>query len=186
MEQMAALARAVGLVLSLSASLLGCAVAALPGPGKVYLERWAHIQADDQQVREILAAFDRAEEALQARDLEGLLRLYAEDYDHHGITKEGLRQIWWGLLARYRRISSTHIFSGIKVTATGAQRTAEVICTGRLESLSEVGEGLVAIDSWFYEVHRLIYKDGAWQVWGHRGEAPTYLLSLGLWPHPFF
>lgn len=186
MEQMAASVRAVGLVLSLSASLLGCAVTVLPGPGKVYLERWAHIQADDQQVREILVAFDRAEEALQARDLETLMQLYAEDYDHHGITKEGLRQIWSGLLARYRRVSSIHIFSGIKVTTSGNQRTAELICTGRLESISEVAEALVTIDSWFYEVHRLIYTDGAWRIRGHHGEAPTYLRSLGLWPHPFF
>jgi hypothetical protein len=186
MEQMEASVRAVGLVLSLSASLLGCAVAALPGPGKVYLEHWAPTQADDQQVREILVAFDRAEEALQARDLETLMQLYAEDYDHHGITKEGVRQIWWGLLARYRRITSFHIFSGIKVTTVGTQRTAEVICTGRLESISEAAEASVAIDSWFYEVHHLIYTDGAWRIRGHRGEAPTYLRSLGLWPHPFF
>lgn len=186
MEHMAVLVRAVGLVLSLNASLVGCAVTALPGPGKVYLERWAHIQADDQQVREILVAFDRAEAALQARDLETLMQLYAEDYDHHGITKEGLRQIWSGLLARYRRISSYHIFSGIKVSGSGNQRTAELICTGRLESISEVTEALVTIDSWFYEVHRLIYTDGAWRIRGHHEEAPTYLQSLGLWPHPFF
>ena len=114
------------------------------------------------------------------------MQLYAEDYEYYGITKEGLRQIWWGLLARYRRISSIHIFSGVTVTTSGNQRTAEVICTGRLERLSEAGETPVSIDSWFYEVHRLIYKDGAWQVRGHRGEAPTYLRSLGLWPHPFF
>lgn len=67
MEQMAVLARTVGLVLSLCASLLavGCPFHQVPAR---YPERWAPVQADDQHVREIIAAFNGAEEVGPSAD----------------------------------------------------------------------------------------------------------------------
>lgn len=128
------------------AGLPGCALPDLPGPDKVIIDRWADLRADDQQLREILGAFNRAEQALQARDLESLMALYSDGYAYHGVTKESLRQIWQGLLVRYDRVSSTHIFSGVKVAKSADQLTGEVVCTGRLAGISEPG-ARINIDS---------------------------------------
>jgi len=42
----------------------------------------------------------------------------------------------------------------------------------------------VNIDSWFQEVHQLVYEDGAWRISGHSGEDPEKL-QFGA-AHPFF
>ncbi len=96
-----------------------------------------------------------------------------------------LRKIWWDLLAHYARISSTHIFSGIKVMESGGTLTAEVTCTGSLRTTSDMTGERVNIDCWFYEAHRLIYEDGAWRIRGHVGEAPKALQFVAS-PHHCF
>jgi len=178
--------RKFGLVLGFFITgLSGCALPDLPRHDKVIIERWADLQADDEQLREILGVFNQAEQALQARDLESLMALYSDGYAYHGVTKESLRHIWLGLLVRYDRISSTHIFSGVKVAGSADQLTGEVVCTGRLAAMSETG-ARINIDSWFYEVHHLVYEKGAWRIRGNSGEPRSYLHSLGVWPHPLF
>jgi hypothetical protein len=171
--------------MGLLAGLAGCAVPSLPGPGKVYVDHGADIRGDERRVQEILAAFNQAEEALQTRNLDELMRLYSRDYAYHGLSKDDLRKIWWDLLAHYSRISSTHIVSGIKVMESGGTLTAEVTCTGSLRTTSDMTGERVNIDSWFYEVHRLIYEDGAWRIRGHVGEAPKALQFVAS-PHPLF
>ena len=54
------------------------------------------------------------------------MALYSDGYAYHGVTKESLRQIRQGLLVRYDRVSSTHIFSGVKVAKEADQLTGEV------------------------------------------------------------
>jgi hypothetical protein len=164
--------------MGLLAGLAGCAVPSLPGPGKVYVDHGADIRGDERRVQEILAAFNQAEEALQTRNLDELMRLYSRDYAYHGLSKDDLRKIWWDLLAHYSRISSTHIVSGIKVMESGGTLTAEVTCTGSLRTTSDMTGERVNIDSWFYEVHRLIYEDGAWRIRGHVGEAPKAVCGV--------
>jgi hypothetical protein len=43
----------------------------------------------------------------------------------------------------------------------------------------------VNVDSWYGEVHHLIYEDGIWRIRGHAGEAPKGI-QFGVAPHPFF
>jgi hypothetical protein len=60
--------------------LAGCSLPTLPDAGKIYIDRWAEVKGSDKDVSEILAAFNRAEDALHARDLDGLMALYSEQY----------------------------------------------------------------------------------------------------------
>lgn len=46
-----------------------------------------------------------------------------------------------------------------------------------------MGERII-IDSWFEEVHRLLYEDGSWRILGHDGEDPKDLPMGGA--HPYF
>ena len=95
--------------------LAGCSLPALPDAGKIYVDRWAEIKGSDKDVSEILAAFNRAEEALHARDLDGLMALYSEQYRYHGLSKSDLRKIWEEMFASYDNLASTHTFSRIHV-----------------------------------------------------------------------
>jgi SnoaL-like domain len=155
----------------------------LPALAKTKISQGAEVKADDKTVREIVAAFHRAEDFLQARNLESLMALYSKDYNYHGLKKEDLKKIWHDLFANYHRLSSAHMFSRI-VVAAGKTPTAEVTCTGVLWATSDTGQR-VNIDSWFEEEHHLTYEDGAWRIRGHAGEAPKGL-QFGVAPHPFF
>jgi hypothetical protein len=163
----------------------GCVIPALPDLGEVHVDRWAEIKADDKTVGEILAAFNRAEEALHTHNLDGVMGLYSEQYRYHGLTKADLRNIWQEMFSQYDHLASTHIFSRIQVVASGKNPTAEIACTGSLWGVSKETGKRVILDSWFYETHNLIYEDGAWRIRGHGGEAPK-VMPFGVAPHPFF
>lgn len=165
--------------------LTGCSLPALPDAGKISVDRWAEIKGGDKDVSEILAAFNRAEDALHARDLDGLMALYSEQYRYHGLSKADLRKIWEEMFARYDNLASTHRFSSILVRGPEKHPVADVSCTGSLWGLSKETGKRVIIDSWFYEIHHVVYEDGAWRIRGHAGE-DTKTLPFGASPHPFF
>lgn len=143
----------------------------------------AETQGDEKTKKEILAMFKKAEGAMQARNIDGLMALYSKDYAYHGLTKAELRKLWGDLFTQYHRVASTHHFSQIAVKP-GQSPTAEVTCTGVLWATDETGHR-VNIDSWFEEIHYLAYEDGAWRIRGHAGERPKGIW-FGVAPHPLF
>lgn len=162
-----------------------CNLPALPDAGEIHIGRWAEIKGNDKEVSEILAAFNRAEEALHARDLDGLMALYSEQYLYHGLSKSDLRKIWEEMFASYGNLASTHTFSRIHVGGSAKEPTADITCTGSLWGSSKETGKRVFIDSWFYEIHHVVYENGAWRIRGHAGE-DTKALPFGTSPHPFF
>ena len=58
----------------------GCSLSELPDVGRIDVDHRAVIKADDKTVGDLLAAFNRAEEALHARDIDALMEVYARDY----------------------------------------------------------------------------------------------------------
>jgi hypothetical protein len=136
---------------------------------------------DDLEFR----TFHRADEALRRQDLDALMTIYSENYKYHGIDKIELRNIWEDLFKLYRDFSSTHVFSNITADTTRKPQTAEITCTGSLWALSRLTGRRVNIDSWYSDVHHLVYEDRAWRIQGHAWEGPRdtrYVLT----PHPFF
>lgn len=148
------------------------------------VDNWAEVKADDKTVSGILAAFNRAEAALQAGNVDDLMGLYSERYSYHGLTKQDLRKIWDELLLGHREFRSNHILSRIVETLDHPQG-AEITCTGSLWAVSKETGQPVNIDSWYGEVHYMVNENGTWRVRGHRGEAPQTLV-FGAAPHPFF
>jgi hypothetical protein len=162
----------------------GCSLSELPDVGRIDVDHRAVIKADDKTVGDILAAFNRAEEALHARDIDALMEVYARDYNYRDLTKDKVRKIWENLFTQYSQISSTHVFS--QIVAEGRKpSTAKITCTGRLWGTSKKSGERVILDSWFFEVHHLVSEDGAWRVRGLPGEPPE-ALGVPVTPHPFF
>lgn len=135
---------------------------------------------------EILAAFGRAEKAVQTRDLDGLMNFYAKAYNYHGLKSTDVRRVWDEVFAHYRDVSSTHLFSGVKVFRSGSQLRAEIICTGGLYGTAVEGGQQVTLDSWFREVHYLVHEDGAWRFLGNAGDAPRTAPATSAPHHPLF
>lgn len=170
-------------LLGLLWGLSGCTVPPLMHRGGIMVDNWAEVKADDKTVAGILAAFNRAEAALQAGNLDDLMGLYSDSYSYHGLTKPDLRQIWEDLLRRHRDFRSNHILS--RIVAAPGDQTAEVTCTGSLWAVAKESGEQVNVDSWYGEVHHLVNEGGAWRVRGHRGQAPK-VQAFGAAPHPFF
>jgi hypothetical protein len=172
------------------AILVGTLDLTLCGPpksvvAKIEVPPYATVTADDAIVKEILAAFDRAEQAIQARDVDGLMARYSKRYNYHKLRKSDARRIWEEIFECHRKLHSTHLFTDIKTVQVDGETRAEVKCTGALWGLaSETGQK-VTVDSWFEEVHYLVKEDEAWRIIGNAGgaaEPPRF----GHAPHPLF
>ena len=137
-------------------------------------------------LREILAAFGRAEVAVQKQDLDQVLQFYAKSYNYHGLKPADVRRIWGEVFTHYHNLSSTHLFSEMKVFRSGAQLRAEITCTGGLYGTESQGGARITLDSWFREVHYLVHEDGAWRFLGNAGVAPSTAPFTSSPHHPLF
>lgn len=157
---------------------------ALPASAETKMSKQTEVQANQKDVSAILAAFDKAEKALKAQDLDDLMALYSKDYNYHGLTKNNLQDLWKDLFSKYRRLASHHIFSKIIVTVEGKAPKASITCTGGLWATAESTGERIIIDSWFEEMHRLVYEDGTWRILGHDGEDQQAVQNGAA--HPYF
>ncbi|MBX3235938.1 MAG: hypothetical protein KF814_07285 [Nitrospiraceae bacterium] len=141
----------------------------------------------DPTVQGILAAFDRAERALQRQDLPSLMEFYAPAYNYHGLRVDSVHRIWGEVFEHYRDLSSTHLFSAMKVAGEGKDLRVEVTCTGGLYGTEMGTKKRVTLDSWFQEVHFLVKEqDGGWRFLGNKGDAPTAAPFSSSPHHPLF
>ncbi|MGH7164960.1 MAG: YybH family protein [Nitrospiraceae bacterium] len=172
----------IGLTLGLGVALTGQGLMAL---AETRLAPGATVETDEKTRDEILATFHRAEQAIQARDLDALMAFYSSDYNYHGLKKPDVKKIWEGLFSDYSRIGTTHVFSSVRTTRSADILMAEVTCAGMLWATSDLTGLRVPLDSWYEEIHHLRREDGAWRIRGHIGETPR-VLPFGTSPHPLF
>jgi len=145
----------------------------------------AVIEADQESITELIGTFDRAQEAIRARDISSLMGLYAKNYQFHGLRRDDIRKIWADLFARYDLIANIHTFSAIKVTKTKKDSTAEITCTGAVWANSKETKQRIPIDSWHQEVHRLVKGKDGWRIVGNLG-GDKAIRQFGTAPHPLF
>ena len=145
----------------------------------------AAVEADQQSLMELIGTFDRAQEAIRARDLDALMALYAPTYQYHGLRRGDIRKIWADLFARYDLIANMHTFSAVKVVKTGKDTTAEITCTGAVWANSRETNQRIPIDSWEHEVYRLVRGKDGWRIVGNVG-GDKAVRHFGTAPHPLF
>ncbi|MGC3973431.1 MAG: nuclear transport factor 2 family protein [Nitrospira sp.] len=161
-------------------------VAMLPiAKAEVRLLPGAAADLDQATASAVLKTFQQAEEALRARNVDGVMTLYAEQYDYHGLHKQDMRKVWVELLAEFQDLADVHHFSRMSKIGSGSKTIIEVTCTGSLTGLSKTGGLRVPIDSWYEEVHYMTWEDGQWRIRGNVGDSPRFLL-FGTSPHPLF
>lgn len=143
------------------------------------------IEVDQATLKAVLGAFEQAEEAIKAHDLDKVMGMYSSHYNYHGLKKDDIRKIWKELFDEYQEIASTHLFTKIAKVGAGRDAVLEVTCTGHLWAKSKTSGLYVPIDSWYEEIHYLVLEDGAWRLRGNLGESPR-VLPFGTAPHPLF
>jgi hypothetical protein len=172
---------AVITVIVLTASLAGME----PAQAKIVIPAGSVIEVDEPTVKTVVEAFEQAEEAVKVRDLDRVMAIYSSQYNYHGLKKEDIRKVWKELFDEYKEIASTHLFTKIAKVGSGNHAMLEVTCTGHLWAISKTSGLYVPIDSWYEEVHYLVFEDGRWRVRGNVGELPRHL-PFGTAPHPLF
>jgi hypothetical protein len=157
-----------------------------PIAGTIEMSSGAVRAADPLVVKELISAFDRAEAAVHAGDVDVLMPFYANAYNYHGLKRPDVRRVWEEVFTHYRTVSSRHMFTDLTVEQAGAMRKISVTCTGGLYGIDRQTGKPITIDSWVSEVHRLIYEEGAWRFLGNASGTASSA-PVGSAPHhPLF
>jgi hypothetical protein len=155
------------------------------GEAATSIPQSAVVEVDQATVNQILEVFHKAEAAIAVGNLDGVMALYATQYNYHGLKQADVRKIWSNLFEEYRDIGEVHFFSKIAKVGSGSNAIIEVTCTGSLSGLSKTSGLRIPIDSWYEEVHFLTLEGGLWRIRGNAGETPR-VLPFGMAPHPLF
>jgi hypothetical protein len=156
---------------------VAAAVEFLPGVGA---------DADQPVLNELLASFNEAEAAVKSADLERLMKFYATSYNYHGLKRSDVRRVWEEVFLHYQDISSSHVFTELKLVQPDGVRKAYVTCTGVLRGTEKQTAKPITIDSWAREVHYLVKEEGAWRFLGNAGRAADHVPPASAPHHPLF
>jgi len=159
-----------------------------PTPAAAVVEIAPRAAADSEQkiLKELVAAFDRAESAVQKADLDSLMLFYANDYNYHGLNRRDVRRIWDEVFIHYDQVTSKHLFSQLRLVQTGGVKKVHVTCTGGLYGKEKRTGKPITIDSWVQEVHYLVREDGTWRFQGNAGGASPSAPPASAPHHPLF
>jgi len=142
--------------------------------------------ADQLVIKELVAAFNEAEAAVTKVDLDALMKFYATTYNYHGLKRSDVRRVWEEVFLHYRDISSSHVFTELKLVQADGVRKAYVTCTGGLHGTEKQTGKPITIDSWVREVHYLVKEEGAWRFLGNAGGASPSASPASAPHHPLF
>jgi hypothetical protein len=142
--------------------------------------------ADQPVIRELVAAFNEAETAVKKVDLDALMKFYATTYNYHGLQRSDVRRVWEEVFTHYRDISSSHVFTELKLVQADGVRKAHVTCTGWLYGTEKQTGKSITIDSWVREVHYLVKEEGAWRFLGNAGGTSPSPAPASAPHHPLF
>jgi hypothetical protein len=158
----------------------------VPSSAAVEMVSGVVAEADGAVAREVTAAFDRAETAVQHADLDSLMLFYEKGYNYHGLKRPVVQRVWTEVFSHYREINSTHLFTELKVVHAGSVTKAFVTCTGGLYGTDKESGKPVTIDSWIGEVHYLVKEGTAWKFLGNVGGAVREVPATSAPHHPLF
>ncbi len=152
---------------------------------KIAVPDGSTIEVDEPTFKSVVAMFKRADQAVKSRQLDDIMSFYSSRYNYHGLNKEAIRKVWEELFDEYQEIASTHLLTKFNKVGSGSQAVMEITCTGHLWARSKTSGLYVPLDSWYEEVHYLVFEEGEWRIRGNLGDVPRSL-PFGTSPHPLF
>jgi ketosteroid isomerase-like protein len=165
--------------------LLSCFVTIVYAKSRIQFPEPDMMQTDKKTANEIAEFYDEIEDALSKKELDKLMTYYADDYNHNGVDKQHLRNLWANMFTKFDKLYSTHIFSKVEVKDT----EAHLKCTGVLMGWPKGGNDYEIVDNWTVSPHYMSKKSGSWKIVGgatrwHEEEKETGEYRLEF--HPFF
>jgi hypothetical protein len=142
--------------------------------------------ADQPVIKELVTAFNEAEAAVKKADLDALMKFYATTYNYHGLKRSDVHRVWEEVFLHYRDISSSHVFTELRLVQADGVRKAHVTCTGELHGTEKQTGKPITIDSWVREVHYLVKEEGRWQFLGNAGGVADHVPAGSAPHHPLF
>lgn len=158
----------------------------VPSSAAVELASGVVSDADRAVARDLVAAFDLAEAAVQHADLDALMLFYEKGYNYHGLKRSDVRRIWTEVFSHYGTLTSRHVFTELKIVRDGSRTKAYVTCTGGMYGIDKGSGKPVTIDSWAGEVHHLVKDEGTWKFLGNVGGARPEVPATSAPHHPLF
>jgi hypothetical protein len=159
-----------------------------PSAAAVEIAPGAVAETDQKIMKELVAAFDQAEVAVQHADVDALMQFYEKAYDYHGLKRPDVQRVWTEVFSHYGHVLSRHVFTELKVVQGGLVKKAYVTCTGGLcyteqrKSLENRSQSI----SWVSEVHYLAKEKEGWKFLGNVGGAPLSVPPTSAPHHPLF
>ena len=114
------------------------------------------------------------------------MAFYATTYNYYGLKRSDVRRVWEEVFMHYGDISSSHVFTELKLVQADGARKAYVTCTGGLYGTEKQTGNPITIDGWVREVHYLVKEEGAWRFLGNVGGAPSSAPPASAPHHPLF
>ena len=152
--------------------LITCLTGIGIGEAKIVVPSGSMIEIEAITLEAVVATFEEAEDRRsKPTTLNKVMALYSPQYNYHGLKRDDVRKIWKDLFDEYQEIASTHLFTKIAKVGAGRDAVLEVTCTGHLSARSKTSGLYVPIDSWYEEVHYLVFEEGAWRIRGNVGIA---------------
>ncbi|HEV2175359.1 MAG TPA: hypothetical protein VGR71_17420, partial [Nitrospira sp.] len=101
-------------VILLGMMLLGQGHNPSPSAAAVEIEPGAVAKTDQKIAKELVAAFDQAEVAVQQADVDALMQFYQKAYNYHGLKRPDVQRVWTEVFSHYGHVVSRHVFTELK------------------------------------------------------------------------
>jgi hypothetical protein len=142
--------------------------------------------ANQSVIKELGVAFNEAEEAVKKANLDALMKFYATTYNYHGLKRSEVRRVWEEVFLHYRAVTSSHVFTELRLVQADGVRKAYLTCTGGLYGTEKQTGKSITIDSWVREVHYLVKEEGTWRFLGNAGGTSPSTAPASAPHHPLF
>lgn len=117
---------------------------------------------------EVAEFFHEMEMAIQAKDVDRLMALYADNYFNGPFNKRAIRTIWTHIFATMDEMTTVHDMT-FMTTAPGS-KVVIVRCTGLLMGVPKGEKYNIAIDKWTDCDHIIAKLNGKWRLVGTAGK----------------
>ena len=114
------------------------------------------------------------------------MAFYATTYNYYGLKRSDVCRVWEEVFMHYGDISSSHVFTELKLVQADGAGKAYVTCSGWLYGIGKQTGKPITIDSWVREVHYLLKGEGRWRFLGNAGGAADHVPAGGAPHHPLF
>lgn len=117
---------------------------------------------------EVEEFFEKAEDAIQAKDIDALMALYSDSYLNGPHDKDSARKIWERIFDRFQTLGTMH---NMRITSYDYEGQVVVIkCSGILLGKPNGSDQRVPVDNWTNEDHVISKSGENWKLIGTYGK----------------